>query len=152
MKSEDVAGIYAAALDYFLAGTIDNPKGRAGGHFTVVSTTAEEDAFVVLPVGKPEAGLPTDRFAVEKASRIIGNPGHCSSFQSRNPDAGQWGGAIRANDQLIFSMSGMPEHVDEAINLAVALKSKEITEARLLEVSEASQNPYLDLVCGFAEA
>ena len=150
MSNAEYAAIYESALEFFLKQEIDNPKGRTGGHFTVAPVGDSPNE--ILSVGIPLPSLPSADFAAEKAARLIQNPEHISSFQSRNPEAGQWGGAIRANDQLIFSMSGMPEHVDEAINLSVALKTGVISEARLMDIVNASRNPYLKYIRIFAAA
>ena len=152
MLSEQYLALYASALSFFLKSEIDNPKGRKGGYFTVVSASTGETECDVLCVGQPEPSLPLADFAREKARRLFQNAEHISGFQSRNPDAGQWGGAVRANEQMIFSMSGMPEFVDEAINLCVAMKLQAITESRLLDIIAVSKNPYLNLIRTFASA
>lgn len=62
-------------------------------------------------------------FSEEKARRLHKNLeiGHVSSFQSRNPEKDQWGGAISAGD-YILSFSGMPEIVDEIMMLLLAIE------------------------------
>jgi hypothetical protein len=60
-----------------------------------------------------------EELAKEKAHRLAENPEHLTSYQSRHPVHGRWGGAIRAGDH-IFSFSGLSEKLDEALVLVVA--------------------------------
>lgn len=78
----------------------------------------------------------------EKASRLYEHlsEGHFSSFQSRNPELDQWGGAILAGD-YILSFSGMSsELIDEAIMLLLALELKLISFERAREIIGVSSN------------
>ncbi|MBI3115544.1 MAG: hypothetical protein HYZ09_03595 [Candidatus Kerfeldbacteria bacterium] len=61
------------------------------------------------------------RLAGEKIERLGRHPEHQTSRESRNPDADEWGGAVRAAD-LIFSFSGLPELGDEAVALVLAVE------------------------------
>lgn len=68
-------------------------------------------------------------FANEKPVRLI--PKHLlykevSSHQSRNPDRGQWGGAIIAG-AFVISVSGFKELFDEATALVLAVKMNWLT-------------------------
>ena len=59
------------------------------------------------------------RLCREKANRLASFPTHCSSWQSRDPENGMWGGAVKVNG-VIYSLSGFPELGDEAIMLILA--------------------------------
>ncbi len=84
-------------------------------------------------------------FSLEKARRLaehaFDSTGKLSSFQTRNPDKNQWGGAI-AGIRFIFSMSGLPELGDEAVMLLSAVLLQEMTVAAALHVARFSNNPY----------
>ncbi len=84
-------------------------------------------------------------FSQEKAERLQGLwHQHLSSWQSRDPDNGRWGGAICA-DQLIISFSGLPELVDEAVVTAAAYWLGEITEySQVLKIADISRNPFTE--------
>jgi hypothetical protein len=84
-------------------------------------------------------------FSKEKAERLQGLwHQHLSSWQSRDPDQGRWGGAIRA-DQIIISFSGLPELVDEAVVTAAAYWLGELTEyAQVLKIVDISKNPFTE--------
>ncbi len=64
--------------------------------------------------------------AQEKAARLLVNHrNHQTSWQSRDEANHKYGGAIRINFSgigLILSFSGYPEHGDEALMLALAVK------------------------------
>lgn len=69
-------------------------------------------------------------FGTEKAIRLSKNPDHQTSWQSRDVDAKQYGGAIRIafnGGYFIFSFSGLPECWDEALMLGVAIRMKWMT-------------------------
>ncbi len=83
-------------------------------------------------------------FCQEKAKRLRNN-GRLSSWESRNPAKNQWGGAVAINDDLIFSMSGLPELGDEAVMLASAYwiyPDKMAGLVHLDEIARRSNNPY----------
>ena len=85
-------------------------------------------------------------FCQEKAKRLAAHPEHLSSWQSRNPDNSQYGGAIRVG-RFILSCSGLPELGDEAVMLLVAnmgflVLRPENLEAVIQGIIQASQNPY----------
>ena len=95
---------------------------------------------------RAEASSP---FCQEKAKRLVQHPDHKSSWESRNPEAGQWGGAISVSafGSLIFSMSGFPELGDEAIMLVTAeMFFKSATDVdisnQLEAIANRSNNPY----------
>lgn len=118
---------------------------RRGGYLTVL--VRGEPGFslcsrVGVFIDDPEQYL---AFSQEKAERLQGLwHQHLSSWQSRDPDKGRWGGAIIA-DQLIFSFSGLPEKVDEAVVTAAAYWLGEITEySQVLKIADISRNPFTE--------
>ncbi|MDQ5970564.1 MAG: hypothetical protein QG603_341 [Patescibacteria group bacterium] len=119
--------------------------GRRGGCLTVL--VRGEPGFALCSrvgifVDDPEQYLTLSQ---EKAERLQGLwHKHLSSWQSRDPDNGRWGGAIIA-DQLIFSFSGLPELVDEAVVTAAAYWLGEITEySQVLKIADISRNPFTE--------
>lgn len=91
------------------------------------------------------------RFCVEKAIRLANHPEHESSWESRNPDAGEWGGAVRVGD-YIFSISGYPEMGDEALMLILAEVHSREDQAvieTVTRIASRSNNPYWQRLRGF---
>lgn len=62
-------------------------------------------------------------FSLEKSRRLLTYPEHLSSWQSRRPELNEYGGAIRTPHGLL-SFSGLPEELDEALNLAISVRSQ----------------------------
>lgn len=79
------------------------------------------------------------RLSQEKATRLAAHPDHFSSWQSRNPDKDQWGGAIRTRGPIV-SFSGLPEKADEAICLATAWRCGLIDTVTIDELVKVSDN------------
>lgn len=75
-------------------------------------------------------------FANEKVKRLNGRPGDISSWQSRNQEQMQYGGAIRCDDDLVLSFSGFPEEVDEAICLIAAKMLDLIDDDRIAQITQ----------------
>ena len=77
------------------------------------------------------------------------NP-HTTSFQSRNEEENKYGGAIYANyhsNISIFSFSGMPELIDEAMMLVLAKRLAIDASRSLIQKIEGYQrNPYWELI------
>jgi len=122
----------------------------AGGYFCVAEP---EHGFPILvtPVGiiPVEKGEKYLSFCQEKAKRLASHQDHMSSWESRNPDADQWGGAVRVSavETLIFSISGFPELGDEAIMLATGgmffnATDDEVVLNQLDSIAKRSNNPY----------
>lgn len=85
---------------------------------------------VIARIGRmpPEKAEGRYRKAEEKALRLFRRKADKSSWQSRNPEAHQWGGAVRllvegadgVVKDVIISFSGHPEAWDEVLTLAIA--------------------------------
>lgn len=77
--------------------------------------------------------------AVEKGRRLISRYDHSSSFESRDPNADQWGGAVRMNNGWIFSFSGLPELADEALMLISGVSIRWLTHSSDLSRHSAQE-------------
>ena len=89
----------------------------------------------------------------EKATRLFSQvnmhlpDGHTSSFQSRNEENEQYGGAIYVNCHstvFILSFSGMPELIDEAMMLVLAdkLSRNSINKSLRVPIEACERNPF----------
>ena len=124
-----------------------NPKPeRCGGYLTVL-VRGEPQISLCSVVGyfgegddNPEQYL---IYSQEKAERLRKWwHQHRSSWQSRDPDQGRYGGAISA-DQRIISFSGLPELVDEAVVTAAAYWLGWLSYESVLTIMEASMNLFI---------
>jgi hypothetical protein len=137
-----VGKIFDASLELF--GAQEGWRGRKGAYFCMadpkwgvpIFTIAVGDILDVL-IEKSEKyhGL-----VCEKSRRLACYPGHVSSFQSRDPDNGLWGGAVRGN--YIYSMSGLPELGDEAVVAALMYNFQPWSAGVVDEIVKMSNNPY----------
>lgn len=93
-------------------------------------------------------------FAEEKFTRLKQNRHHRRSYESRDPDNNKWGGAIRGND-MIASVSGLPELLDEVVSAMVLVALKEAAFSDMVKLLDG--NSYIEkigrlrlfnLVCG----
>ena len=121
--------------------------GRRG--FFFVAANAQGFPLLAFPVGEipAEKFFKYAEFALEKARRLGQHSEHMTSWQSRDPDNGQWGGAIRVPGcQVIFSISGLPEDLDAAASLALAcLKYSSISYDLMLDINRRnSSQPQLE--------
>ncbi len=120
---------------------------RDGGFFTVINVKSkllETPIILKFEIGQ----IPEEKYlrylglSYEKANRLCDNlaEGHYSSFQSRNPELDQWGGAILAGD-YILSFSGMSsELIDESIMLLLAIELKLIPNEVTDKIVSISRN------------
>lgn len=114
--------------------------GKFGGYLCV----ADMDTGIPLltaVIGTPssEKGTKYQRFAEEKCSRLAKHSNHVSSWQTRDVDSLQFGGAIRTL-RRILGFSGFPEPWDEALCIATALEVGEMNEELAKKILEASGN------------
>ena len=96
-------------------------EGKTGGYFCLADAGTGNPLFEpaligTVPQEKKEKYL---AFCQEKAKRLANHPEHEASWESRNEEANEWGGALRIGT-LIFSFSGLPEWGDEALMLILA--------------------------------
>lgn len=96
---------------------------RRGGFFCLQGV-GNLYPFLVMQIGEVRRDKITKymAFSQEKARRLADRVhlGEVSSWQSRNESQDKWGGAVRVDD-LIFSLSGLPELGDEAVSLTAAI-------------------------------
>ncbi len=127
------------------------PKMRAGFCFALYGLPSCHLAVKGM-VGKVRH-FKTDmyfRLVEEKAGRVfIRN--EASSYESRNPDDGRYGGAIRGKT-MILAISGLKkEHQDEAIAMATLVLLSEMELAFANDIAERTGNKYFEEIlteCG----
>jgi hypothetical protein len=120
-------------------------RNMLGGYLTLCGRNSEGKTVVIFqilvgnnPVGKEE---PRRMRSLEKAERLFGHPEHFTSFESRNPDEGRWGGAIRvSSSDLVISFSGFPEPADELFVYLIASWSKLLTESEKRHIASLRKN------------
>ena len=127
-------------MDY-MPRILDHARGKSGiegrefdrrGYLTLMDGITGNIVFTI-PFGE----IPEEKrqkyfeLSQEKAMRLFSQVnmhlpnGHTTSFQSRNEENEQYGGAIYVNCHstiFILSFSGMPELIDEAMMLVLAEK------------------------------
>jgi hypothetical protein len=126
---------------------------KPGGYFAVFFDQPDGLPLLVVKVGEqdPQKAPDSLRRCLEKGKRLQDCPEHQSSWQSRNPDADEWGGAVRYGD-FILSFSGLPELADEELMLWM-LNPRRLPEGRmdrgsvptdadLHQIARHSSNPY----------
>jgi len=111
------------------------------------------DGKTGLPITTKLIGtLPPERiqkrydFAAEKALRLGKYPDHLSSFESRNVDADEWPGAVRAG-QFIVSVSGFPWLVDEVFSCVGGIwliNDRDYQRRIIPRIMQISSNTYFE--------
>ena len=94
---------------------------KSGAAFAVVSRNSGQLLFPPHFIGcvSDEKLEKYARMAsIVKPRQLMDNLDHLSSWQSRDPENGLWGGAVTMSPYEIFSMSGLTEHGDEGMVLA----------------------------------
>lgn len=133
--------------------TDEDWKGRTGAYFCVADVATGIPLFPPILIGSvpPEKDERYQTLCKEKAKRLAAHPEHEASWESRNPDADLWSGAVRVND-LIFSMSGLPELGDEAsvlVGAEVYYQENLGSIATATHVAARSNNPYWKPLRGY---
>ena len=111
----DADGILTNLIQLFYK----NDPDRRGGYLTVLDRYG--GTYTVIGIGQIPK-LQSERcfrLSLEKCNRLASHPNHLSSWQSRNPNEGKWGGAI-STGQYILSFSGLSEPGDEALVLMLS--------------------------------
>jgi hypothetical protein len=109
---------------------------KQGGFLCIADKTGRP--LVIHALGSPTAEKwdACLAFCEEKVRRLGMNPTHQRSWQSRNPEQLQYGGAVRGED-FIVSFSGFPEELDEVIAGMALYEGADLSEvadlARILE-------------------
>jgi len=96
-------------------------EGHLGGHMHLCENPSGK-MLRHQKIGQPteEELKSTFAFSEEKNVRAMRHPNHVSSYQSRDPNKGRWGGQIKTST-LGISISGYPEPVDQAFGLSLAV-------------------------------
>ncbi len=132
------------------------PADRTGFYLTVYDLFKPQAPALVRVIGE----VPADKrskywfFSGEKPGRLILNrdKGHRSSWQSRNPDEDEWGGAA-LGETLAIGVSGLPELDDESVSLALLVAVSDLPEAQAQEIAAISNNQsYLPLTAAITRA
>ncbi len=95
-------------------------------------------------------------FAREKADRLLENilrggmdsSHHLTSWESRDPDHGKYGGAVRTLAPFILSFSGLPELADEAVVAYAAYREGSMSLEMAIAISNITDNHYLRKLLG----
>jgi len=126
--------------------TIDgHEKGKDYGYCALASSF-DRRILLSFQFGKCPSGKPSvyDSFSREKVRRLYVHAkrdGHISSWQSRNEQMKQYGGAVLAHRAgLILSASSMPELEDEALMLVSGYSEGIMTIQEILDVAKTSDN------------
>lgn len=131
--------IIATAVDFLLqAGKPD----KRGGYLAVLEIGRGNLEMLVRlghsPQDKVDGRI---EVATEKCKRLHNLP-HLTSYESRNPEIGRWGGAVRGSE-LIFSFSGLPELWDEAAMFVLAICLGQLRKGEVLAQIDEERNPHL---------
>lgn len=124
------------ALESFFYRVADlHDRDSHGGYFCLADGATGTPLFIT-GIGKvhPEKIARYFNFAQEKARRLASHLEHVSSAQSRDPEKELYAGAIRAG-RYILSFSGLPEALDEAVVLTVAVKAGLLSKLEALNIA-----------------
>lgn len=111
--------------------------GRKGGFLCIANTEGAPRLTCIIGDVHKKKHRKYVRLAQEKAKRLARHADHILSWQSRNKDKNQWGGAVRT-PHCIFSFSGLTEMADEALMIMVAQRMREISTVKGQAASMAS--------------
>lgn len=122
---------------------------RIGGYFCLANKNSGLPVMV-FPVGKFHMLSEKTRekycaFSQEKALRLAENPLHQSSWQSRNESKMKYGGAVRGRT-FIFSFSGLPEKLDEAAMLTLAVEAGDLDHSSAFAIAQTNGNEFFTQV------
>ncbi len=117
---------------------------KTGGFMCIAGFTGPP--ILVAEIGKnpPDKKLGRWTICQEKATRLALGAhelGHVSSWQSRDPANGMWGGAIWLPQyNCAVSFSGAPEHLDESFVCLIARREEVITLVEIDRIRKVSGN------------
>lgn len=125
---------------------INDPTRRGLYAFVGIAKNDQEvQPFFHEPIGI----VPADRaekymkFSAEKPCRAY-RLGDVTSYTSRDPDNGQWGGGIVAGGQpWLIGVSGLPEQWDEAVVVVTTVLSELESADWAARISAANANGYI---------
>ena len=148
--------VFEEILRIFLASDLNDRPNKKGGWLIVREQETGENKIdqEFGELSEYMRGL-CRQTAKEKIDRLaIFVDKHISSYQSRDPENKQWGGAIAAIDYLI-GFSGLSEVGDEALVTVFAVSMNFITLEHALSIAQESKNPItykLLQTCGLVKA
>lgn len=157
MLEKHIVPFKIEAIQLYMSILLDLAQGRSDvkgseenrrGYFTLMNGTNGVINFTI-PFGE----IPNEKeekyfyLSQEKATRLFSYlNNHTTSFQSRNTEVDKYGGSIFVNyhtNLSIFSFSGMPELIDEAMMLVLAKKLAKDNGLHIIQKIEAyERNPY----------
>lgn len=116
---------FVEAAEHIVRGSLGSFRNRpdwnggSGGYLCIADVATGSPLAITIigrvPIEKAQKHL---FYCQEKAQRLATHPEHETSFESRNPDANQWGGAVRSGS-FILSFSGFSEQIDEAVMMGI---------------------------------
>lgn len=122
-----------------------NFQKKYGGFLCIMDRKKGKIIKTVL-IGAVPAGKAAryESLAKEKAKRLFShlNEGHLTSYESRDPEADKWGGAI-LTENLILSFSGFPEDGDSFICLSTAHTLRDIKKEDEKRIIVITKTEYL---------
>lgn len=124
------------------------PQDRRGGYFCLMPDIPEAPPIVHALIGRVSTGSRSPRLSIEKDVRLVSNPGHISSYQTRGD---MYGGAIRTKASGIFAFSGLSEHGDEAAMLLAAVKLDAISEEDIRVITRLSGNKLMTDIVSYLQ-
>jgi hypothetical protein len=122
---------------------LKNEGRTVGGYVCAADLSGVPRLIVAVGEHNAEKWQSQLTFCQEKARRLAAHSSHILSYESRNPDQNEWGGAVRG-ETLIISFSGLPERLDEVLSLAILCKLKEVTEPEAFILMGRYDNPFMD--------
>ena len=119
----------------------ENPKPYKKSGYLTIRRKSDGRVIVLFEIGDCPQFKAKKYFelSMEKGGRLFHHPGHVSSWQSRDPEKGRWGGAIATNE-LIVSFSGFTESLDEAAVLVFATFFGWISDKQAGKIAKISNN------------
>ena len=115
---------------------------KCGGYFVLLDDKGHLQLVSCIGLNPFEKVRKRVELAWEKCGRLLDNPEDLTSFDTRNPDAERFGGAVRGRT-LVFGFSGLPELWDEAAMFVVAIITGELTKDEVLSKISEARNPFL---------
>jgi len=130
----------SAILEFIAKGKKFNPNNKTGGCLAYDDNNGGTNfKFLGSNIDDEKKYYET---AFCKIQQLKDNPGHISSFQSRNPDNGFWGGGVMlVGKDGYMSFSGLPELGDEACLLKALLNAKHYRKENVKAILALSNNP-----------
>jgi hypothetical protein len=115
-----------------------------GGYFCVANRALGlPHAIIAIGEAPPEEWPKYLKFCQEKPMRLSTHPEHWSSAQSRDVENKRYAGAVRAGN-LLLAFSGLPEQLDEALVLAIAVYADLLTEDAARRIASVWNNEEFD--------